>query len=129
MDFIHSLLDLLVAEAPEVAGKYEDVLREVLATAGRGRRDPLLDGQVVVSEEEDGGVTVAAMGGPEHPSIADYHAIRAALLLHTLDPEDASVVGALRRWSEEHPDAGVRKQLAEQLAGGAAKGREWRHLQ
>lgn len=82
--------------------------------AGRGLegRTAFDDGHVVASK--DGGIV--AKSGPEYPQIADYHQIRAALLLHDLVPDDASVKARLAAWAAGHPDGNVRLQLQVLLA-------------
>ena len=101
----------------EYVREHEKMLREIMDEHGMGIRDPLLDGQVVEERGENGEVIMTAKSGPEHPSIPDYHAIRAALILLGLFPDDQETLKKVEWWQQNHPDKNVRKALAECLPG------------
>jgi hypothetical protein len=108
------IIEPLVRNVPESAKMYEPELRELMRTTGRQLRDPLCDGHVGELTLEDGTTAIVA-GGPTHPSVEDYHAIRAAFLLKELFPDDTEVRANLEEWAESHPDAQMRKEITAQL--------------
>jgi hypothetical protein len=92
-----------------VRAHYVPFLRGLMAGVGLEGRTAFDDGHVVATED---GAGVVAKGGREYPQIADFHQIRAALLLRDLTPEDAEVVARIAAWAAGHPDEGIRRQLA-----------------
>ncbi|HEY7089491.1 MAG TPA: hypothetical protein VH518_15440 [Tepidisphaeraceae bacterium] len=110
------ILQPLALHAPDVARKRLDPFLAVMRTGGRGTRDPILDGHAVERRTPEGKTYIAAISGNEYPAIADYHAIRAALLLHKLLPDSDEVMANLHDWQQNHPDEEVRKEISEHLA-------------
>jgi hypothetical protein len=109
------LVEALARNAPEGARQHERLLRQVMETHGWGTREPLADGQIVEVEAGAGEWLLAAASGSSYPSLPDYHAIRAALVLRSLFPEDAPATLRLGHWAASHPDAQVRRELKEHL--------------
>jgi hypothetical protein len=107
------ILEPLVRHAPQTARQQEHLLRQVMRESGIGQRSPLSDGQVVNLEESEEQMVWVAQSGRSHPSILDYHAIRAALMLYQLNPTDNEVITYLREWAEHHPNEQVRREVAE----------------
>jgi hypothetical protein len=105
----------LVQHAPLVAKRFEVLLRAIMREKGRDMRDPLLDGHVISIAEDEKHITSIALSGPVYPSVTDYHAIRAALILLDLLPNDTEVLHHLLDWTTTHPDPAVRQELIERL--------------
>jgi hypothetical protein len=87
-----------------------------MAGQGLEGRTAFDDGHVVASADGQG---IVAKSGREYPQIADYHQIRAALLLRDLVPDEPTVKARLEAWAAGHPDSNVRHQLQGILASAA----------
>lgn len=96
-----------------VKARYGDFLRLLMAGSGLEGRTAFDDGHVVATADGKG---VVAKSGPTYPQVEDFHRVRAAMLLHALEPDDAAVKSQLTIWSENHPDDNARRQLRELLA-------------
>lgn len=106
----------LVRHAPETAAVFEPTLRHILREVGRDSRSPLADGQVVQIDSRDGEAAFVALSGPTYPSLPDFHAVRAAMLLNDLFPGDPEATKSLQQWAEDHPDEAARQEIAEYLS-------------
>lgn len=99
---------------------YYEFLRNLAQGVGLEHRTPFDDGHVVPTPDGRGFV---AKGGPTYPLVADYHRIRATILLHKLQPTDEALTRRLQAWSTEHPDALMRKELTALLARASLRGK------
>ncbi|WAS94979.1 hypothetical protein [Nannocystis punicea] len=101
------------ADPAHTRERYREFLRGLMDGIGLEGRTAFDDGHVVSTPDGEG---VIARSGPTHPLIEAYHQIRAALLLHELDPADEEVTRRLQTWAEQHPDEAVRSELRELLS-------------
>lgn len=93
--------------------RYSDFLRGLSDGIGLEGRTAYDDGHVVPTGDGKG---ITARSGPTYPQLEDFHKIRAAILLHELQPDDADITTRLERWASDHPDDGVRSQLRKILS-------------
>jgi hypothetical protein len=101
------------ADPAHARERYLPFLRGLMAGKDLEGRTAFDDGHVAATADGSG---LIAKGGPQYPQIADYHQVRAALLLRDLVPEDPTVKARLEAWAAGHPDGGVRTQLQGILA-------------
>jgi len=104
-----NLIEALAHAYPPEAKTYVAFLRKLMYGQGLAGRHPILDGHVI--EYTPDGVEI--VHGTALPS--DFHAIRAALVLLRLLPDDKTVLAEVRRWATTHPDEKVREELRQQL--------------
>ncbi len=103
------LIEALAFADPSSARGYEMFLRRLMRGEMLTGRHPLLDG-AVLELKPDGSEIVHGTPLPD-----DFHAIRAALVLLRLFPDDETVLAALHHWIATHPDEKVRQELLQQL--------------
>jgi hypothetical protein len=97
------------SDAAHARARYVPFLKGLMAGVGLEGRTAFDDGHVVATDD---GAGVVAKSGRDYPQIADFHQIRAALLLRDLTPEDAEVAERIAAWAAGHPDEGIRRRLA-----------------
>ena len=103
------LIEVLAFADPPSAREYEMFLRRLMHGEMLAGRHPILDG-AVLELKPDGSEIVHGT-----PLPGDFHAIRAALVLLRLAPDDETVLAAIRHWMATHPDEKVRQELRQQL--------------
>jgi hypothetical protein len=102
-----------LADPAHARARYLPFLHGLMAGQGLEGRTAFDDGHVVASADGQG---IVAKSGREYPQIADYHQIRAALLLRDLVPDEPTVKARLEAWAAGHPHSNVRHQLQGILA-------------
>ncbi len=103
------LIEALASADPPSASVYEAFLRRLMHGEMLAGRHPILDGQII-EQQPDGSEIVHGTPLPD-----DFHAIRAALVLLRLLPDDEMIVAEVHRWATSHPDEQVREELRQQL--------------
>ncbi len=103
------LIEALAYAHPPAAKTYETFLRKLMSGEELAGRHPILDGHVI-EYTPDGAEVVHG-----NPLPSDFHAVRAALVLLRLIPDDETALAEVRRWAMAYPDEKVREELRQQL--------------
>jgi hypothetical protein len=106
------LIAALALHNPDAARKHGEFLRCLMRGEGVSDRSQMLDEKV----RRTTATTVVAISGISYPHIVDFHAVRAAILLRRLFPNDAQATASLHTWQVSHPDESVREQINQHFA-------------